>query len=118
MNKSPEQRWIGSSLVALMSLMAAGCTVLGGAQADSQALESDIQALQEQLAAAVPVQIVQAGQLAPPPPNVQPSGWDTEESLRSGLRLLATYDSGGPDAWDVEPITLRRHPLVFFTSEG
>jgi mono/diheme cytochrome c family protein len=113
MNKSPEQRWIGSSLVALMSLMAAGCTVLGGAQADSQALESDIQALQEQLAATVPVQVVQAGQLAPPPPNVQPSGWDTEESLRSGLRLLATYDSGGPDAWDVDA-----HPLVFFTSEG
>ena len=47
------------------------------------------------------------------PPNAQPSGWDTEESLRSGLRLLATYDSGGPDAWHVDA-----HPLVFFTSEG
>jgi DNA-binding beta-propeller fold protein YncE len=82
-------------------------------QADSNAIEAERQALQRQLAAVVPTQVVQAGQLAPPPPNAQPSGWDTEESLRGKVRLLATYDSNGPDAWDVAA-----HPLVYFTSEG
>ena len=113
MKQSAQQRWFGPALVALMALMAAACTVVGGAQADSDALQSEIQALQQQLAAAAPTQIVQAGQLAPPPVNAPPTGWDTPESLRSGLRLLATYDSSGPDAWDVAA-----HPLVYFTSEG
>ncbi len=60
-----------------------------------------------------PTLVVQAGQLAPPPPAAQPTGWDTPESIRGRLKLLATYDSSGPDAWDVEA-----HPLVYFTSEG
>jgi len=75
--------------------------------------QADTQALQRQLAAVVPTQVVQAGQLAPPPPNAQPTGWDTAESLRGRVTLLATYDSSGPDAWDVAA-----HPLVYFTSEG
>ena len=29
------------------------------------------------------------------------------------MTQLATYDSSGPDAWDVEA-----HPVVYFTSEG
>jgi len=80
---------------------------------NSDAIEAERQALQRQLAAVVPTQVVQAGQLAPPPPNAQPTGWDTAESLRGRVTLLATYDSSGPNAWDVAA-----HPLVYFTSEG
>jgi len=111
--QSAARRWFGQALVALMALLAAGCTVVGGAQADPDARQAEPQALQQQLAAAAPVQVVQAGQLAPPPVNAPPTGWDTPESVRSGLKLFATYDSSGPDAWDV-----RAHPLVYFTSEG
>ncbi len=57
--------------------------------------------------------IVQAGQLQPAAAGAQPSGWETAESIRGGLHLVATYDSSGPDAWDVAA-----HPLVYFTSES
>jgi DNA-binding beta-propeller fold protein YncE len=60
-----------------------------------------------------PEMIVQAGQLQPAPAAAQPSGWDTPESIRGGLRVVATYDSDGPAAWD--PVA---HPLVYYTSEG
>jgi DNA-binding beta-propeller fold protein YncE len=43
----------------------------------------------------------------------QSDGWATPESIRGGLELLETFDSSGPDAWDVAA-----HPLVYFTSEG
>jgi mono/diheme cytochrome c family protein len=76
-------------------------------------VESDKKALQQQLASMAPTMVVQAGQLAPPPPGMQSTGWDTPESIRGRLKLLATYDSSGPDAWDV-----KAHPLVYFTSEG
>lgn len=46
-------------------------------------------------------------------PLAQAQGWDTPESLRAGVRLLETFDSSGPDAWNVGA-----HPLVYFTSEG
>jgi DNA-binding beta-propeller fold protein YncE/cytochrome c553 len=82
-------------------------------QTGANAADAEREALQRQLANVVPTQVVQAGQLAPPPPNAQPTGWDTAESLRGRITLLATYDSNGPDAWDV-----RAHPLVYFTSEG
>jgi DNA-binding beta-propeller fold protein YncE/mono/diheme cytochrome c family protein len=85
----------------------------GASQGDASRIEEERQALERQLAAVVPTQVVQAGQLAPPPPNAQPTGWDTAESLHGKVTLLATYDSSGPDAWDVAA-----HPLVFFTSEG
>lgn len=39
--------------------------------------------------------------------------WATPESIRGGLHLVATFDSSGPDAWDVAA-----HPLVYFTSES
>ncbi len=39
--------------------------------------------------------------------------WDTDESIRGGLELVAQFDSSGPDAWDVE-----KHPLVYVTSES
>ncbi|MBI4302061.1 MAG: hypothetical protein HY664_05605 [Chloroflexi bacterium] len=60
-----------------------------------------------------PINIVQAGQLQPAPAGAQPTGWDTAESIRGGLKLVATYDSSGPDAWDV-----KAHPTVYFTSLG
>lgn len=61
----------------------------------------------------VTVTTVQAGQLQPVPASAAPSGWDTKESIRGGLQLVATYDSSGPDAWDP-----KAHPTVFMTSEG
>ncbi len=113
MKQSARKLWMGSALVALMALAASVFAVQGVSQSDVDVLQADNAALQQQVAAAAPVQVVQAGQLAPPPVNAQPTGWDTAESVRSGLRLLATYDSSGPDAWDVAA-----HPLVYFTSEG
>jgi mono/diheme cytochrome c family protein len=105
-------RWIGGLLLALLTLTAA-YSVKGVSGSDYEGLESENRALQRQLASFAPTRVVQAGQLAVPPPGAQPSGWDTEESVRGRIRLLATYDSSGPDAWDVAA-----HPLVFFTSEG
>lgn len=72
----------------------------------------EYEALKAQLEAAK-ASVVQAGNLQPAPPGAQLADWDTPESLRGGLRLLATYDSSGPNAWD--PIA---HPVVYFTSEG
>jgi DNA-binding beta-propeller fold protein YncE len=97
---------------ALIALTTAACTAQGASKS-LDTLESDKQALQQQLAAMTPTMVVQAGQLAPPPPAAQPTGWDTPESIRGRIKLLATYDSSGQDAWDV-----KAHPLVYFTSEG
>jgi DNA-binding beta-propeller fold protein YncE len=103
------------ALAALVAMTTAACTAQGQgvSQSELDVLRADKVFLQQQLAAAAPTQVVQAGQLAPPPANAPPSGWDTPDSLRSRLKLLATYDSSGPDAWDV-----KAHPLVYFTSEG
>lgn len=57
--------------------------------------------------------VVQAGQLQPAAPAAAPTGWDTEASVKAGVRLVATYDSHGPDSWSPG-----EHPLVFITSEG
>ncbi len=113
MKTSVRKLWMGSALLAVMALAASVFAVQGVSQSDIDVLQADNAALQQQVAAAVSVQVVQAGQLAPPPVGAQPTGWDTPESLRGRLTLLATYDSSGPDAWDVEA-----HPLVYFTSEG
>jgi DNA-binding beta-propeller fold protein YncE/mono/diheme cytochrome c family protein len=104
---------MGGSLLALLALAVAAFSVQGVSQSDYAGLESDNRALQQQLASLAPTRVVQAGLLQAPPAGAQPSGWDTEESLRGRIRLLATYDSSGPDAWDVGA-----HPLVYFTSEG
>ena len=60
-----------------------------------------------------PTTVVQAGNLQPAPAGAQPSGWDTPESVRGQLTRVATYDSAGPDAWDV-----KASPSVYLTSEG
>jgi len=54
---------------------------------------------------------VQAGNLQPLPAGAQPSGWDTKESQRGELTLLASYDSSGPNAWDPA-----KHPTVYVSS--
>ena len=112
------KRFYGGWYVAVVACAAgvvtgAGCTAQGASESDLRSLAADKAALQRQLAGMTPTRMVQAGQLAAPPPNAPPSGWDTAESLRGRLQLLATYDSSGPDAWDV-----KTSPLVYFTSEG
>ncbi|MBI4202103.1 MAG: hypothetical protein HY532_03170 [Chloroflexi bacterium] len=76
-------------------------------------LEQDMTALQQQLAGLAPSQVVQGGQLQPAVAGAQPTGWDTAESIRGGLKLIATFDSSGPDAWDN-----KAHPTVYFSSLG
>ncbi len=69
--------------------------------------------LETRIKGLAPTTVIQAGQLQAAPVGGQPSGWDTAESIRGGLKLVATYDSSGPDAFDV-----KAHPMVYFTSEG
>lgn len=102
-----------TAIAAVIAAAVAGCTAQGASQSTMSSLETDRQALQRQLASMAPTMVVQAGQLAPPPRAAQPTGWDTAESIRGRITLLATYDSRGPDAWDAAA-----HPLVYFTSEG
>ncbi len=114
MTLSAAARWVTGALCALTAgLVAAGCSAQGASPSDAETLRATNTALQQQLAAMAPTQIVQAGQLAPPPRAPQLTAWDTEESIRGRIKLFSTYDSSGPDAWDV-----RAHPLVYFTSEG
>src|SRR5687768_7785231 len=98
---APIGRRFAGVFAALVAVTAAGCTAQGASQSALDTLESDKAALQQQLASMAPTLVVQAGQLAPAPAAAQPSGWDTPESLRGRIRLLATYDSRGADAWDV-----------------
>jgi len=117
MKASAASRWIGGALLGALvglTVVAIGAfTAPGVSSSDIATLKMDREALQQQLASMAPTLVVQTGQLAPPPPAAQSTGWDTPESIRGRIRLLATYDSSGPDAWDV-----RAHPTVFITSEG
>lgn len=107
-------RLVLSIAAALLALLASACAQNGGAsQAQLDAKQKEVTDLQKQLASAAPVKLVQAGQVAQPAAAATPTGWDTPESIRGGLKLVNTYDSSGPDAWDVSA-----HPLVYFTSEG
>jgi len=74
---------------------------------------SEVAALKKQLAETAPGTLVQAGQLQAAPAGAAPTGWDTAESIRGGLKLVATFDSSGPDAWSATA-----HPMVYFSSEG
>ncbi len=58
---------------ALIAVTTAACTAQGASQSALTTLESDKQALQQQLAAMTPTMVVQAGQLAPPPAAAQPT---------------------------------------------
>lgn len=75
--------------------------------------QAEITSLQNQLKDAAPAVVIQAGNLQPAPPAAVVSNWDTEYSLKAKVKLLATYDSTGPAAWDPA-----QHPDVFITSEG
>lgn len=92
---------VALAIAALIAVLATACTKAENPDATAP------------VAAPVPGTIVQAGQLQPAAAAAAPTGWDTEESIRGGLRLVATYDSSGPDAWDV-----KAHPTVYMTSEG
>ena len=83
------------SALVLTALMAAGCAAQGASQSELDALLSDKQALQQQLASMTPTIVVQAGQIGPPSPRAQQAEWDTPESVRGRVRLLVTYDSSG-----------------------
>ena len=112
-------------VVAIMAMIAVACDSGGGGEftqddIDQAVAEKDaeIEALQAQLASAsVETDVIQVGQLAPPPAGFQVpgDGWANEESVRGGLWLAAEFDDymEGPDAWDVEA-----HPRVYFTSES
>lgn len=118
------------AVVAMVALLGAACGGGGDvSQSDYDALDAskksaesnlsaskaEVTQLRTQLTNMAPVSVVQAGQLAPSAVGAAPTGWDTAESLRGGLNLIATYpdSSSGPDAWDVAA-----HPMVYFTSEG
>jgi len=112
MKRPARMRWLSAALLAAAPVMTTACTAQG-AESSVDVLQSEKRALEQQLASMAPTMVVQAGQLAPPPSAPQATGWDTPESIRGRIRLLATYDSSGPDAWDAAA-----HPLVYFTSEG
>ncbi|MBI4304775.1 MAG: hypothetical protein HY678_00500, partial [Chloroflexi bacterium] len=102
-----------TQLAAAQSQLTAAQGELTAAKGQISTKQTELAAVQKQLAGIGPSTVVQVGQLQPAAAGAQPSGWDTAESIRGGLRLEATYDSSGPNAWD--PVA---HPLVFYTSEG
>lgn len=113
--------WI--ALATVLTLVLASCTSgasqeeLDDALAQVATLEADLDAAQGQVvtSAAIETQTVfQTGELAPAvAPEPLGDGWANEESVRGGLNLVATFDSSGPDAWDIDA-----HPRVYFTSES
>ena len=80
---------------------------------EAAALSAKAVDLEAKFKAIVPVTVAQTGQIQAAPTAAQPSGWDTPESIRGGLKLVATFDSSGPDAWDA-----KAHPMVYVTSLG
>jgi DNA-binding beta-propeller fold protein YncE len=107
------------TIASVLALAITACSSDGGSDGDAASLEeaqAQIEALEAQLASAqVATQVVQSGELAPSQFDtvVPGDGWANEESVRGGLWLEATFDSEGPDAWDIEA-----HPRVYFTSES
>ncbi len=120
-SKPGHWRWLAVLVVVLMVALTA-CTS-GVAQEDYDALQAeldqaktDLEAAQAQIGGAPEAsQVVQAGELAPAlePVAIGDDGWTNAESVRGGLILVATFDSSGPDAWDIT-----KHPRVYYTSES
>jgi YVTN family beta-propeller protein len=102
-----------AALKAREAELAAAQKDLAAAKQQIAAKDKDLVVAQEQAASVKTITIVQAGELKAAPAGAQASGWDTAESIRGGLKLVASYDSSGPDAWDA-----KAHPLVYFSSEG
>jgi hypothetical protein len=65
MNKGTLRRRRFEGVGVLLAVMTVGCTAQGVSPAALTTLESDKQALQQQLASMAPTMVVQAGQLAP-----------------------------------------------------
>ena len=120
-----------SLLVVLLMLIAAACTSTEGVpQEDYDALQAELDDVQAELdqamddlesageqvsAGPISQNVIQTGEMAAPiePVAIGDDGWTNEESVRGGLHLIATFDSSGDDAWDIEA-----HPRVYFTSES
>ncbi len=51
--------------------------------------------------------------LATPPSALAQDAWTTPLATKLGVSLEKSFDSNGPDAWDP-----KKHPLVFFSTEG
>jgi DNA-binding beta-propeller fold protein YncE len=120
MMKHRRPPWLWVALVTVMMMVLAACTGssadLDEAQAEIEQLQADLAAAQTQVAAgSLETQTVfVAGELAPAvEPQALGDGWANSESVRGGLHLVATFDSSGPDAWDIDA-----HPRVYFTSES
>jgi DNA-binding beta-propeller fold protein YncE len=125
MSHSRVRLLIGAAASAIAVTALAGCSggasqddldaardVAATAQARVGVLEEQVDDLQDQIAATGPSIIVQT--TVDNPTGAQtPTGWETEASIAANIQLLASYDSGGPAAWDAAA-----HPDVFITSEG
>lgn len=57
------------------------------------------------------IQVAQPVAGTPSPPPV--TGWETAAARKVGIKLLQTFDSSGPAAWDA-----KKHPMVFIISNG
>ncbi len=108
----------------MLMVAVTACTSSDVTEEEYEALEAELAQAEEDLAAAtgqvatggtVDQQVIQTGELAAPvePVAIGEDGWTNEESVRGGLHLVATFDSSGPDAWDIAA-----NPRVYFTSES
>lgn len=102
-----------AELDAVQADLDASAADLAASVANAATKDAAIAALQTQIDTTAPVNVIQTGQLEPAPAGSTGSGWTTEEAIRGGLQLMATYDSSGPDAWNPA-----EHPLVYYTSES
>lgn len=102
-----------TALTAAQSQLTSTQSELNAARGLVTTKETELAAVQKQMAGMAPSSVVQVGQLQAAAAGAQPSGWDTAESIRGGLKLVAQLDSSGPDAWDA-----KAHPMVYYSSEG
>ncbi|MBI2906792.1 MAG: c-type cytochrome [Chloroflexi bacterium] len=116
----------GRPVWAIMAIVAAAVIVLGLSACEGGTNGPDQSAARSQATGAASVTqpseksgspaavvVVQAGQLQAAPAKAEPTGWDTKWSQLLGIKVVATFDSKGPDAWSPTD-----HPLVYVTAEG
>lgn len=113
MNGPTHPRRAPLTVFAIAALLVTSCTVSGVDQKEYDRLVAQVAQLQQQVKSMAPTTIVQAGELQAAAPQERTSDWETEAAERYHVKLIATYDSSGPDAWNPA-----QHPLVFITSEG
>lgn len=113
----------GTALAAVATASLVACTSGDVTQEDHDAVKAELaqvrveldaaQSEVAQLGDAQKATAVQVGQAQPATAEQVIEGWATEYSVAEHVSLLETFDSSGPDAWD-----LAAHPNVFITSEG